>query len=75
MKDLNEQPKESPRYTLHRLIGARERAEKRANFGNPKAQAELPDYEKAVDDFLKLHPELESEVETIEDHFFKLLYS
>ncbi len=65
---------DSPRFTLHHLIGERERAEKGANMGNPKRAADHERYKKEVDDFLQLHPELKGEVEKIEDHFYKELY-
>lgn len=64
----------NPRHILHKLIGDREKCEKRADFGSSKAQDELPKFQQAVKDFLKVHPELDSEVEKIEEHFFKILY-
>lgn len=65
---------ETPRGTLHTLIGQREKADKRFSMGNPNAETDYLLYKKKVEDFLKEHPELESEVETIEDHFLKQLY-
>jgi|GEM_PF-5854929 len=64
----------SPRSKLHNLIGQRERAEKRWNMGNSKGEVDYQKYKKEVEDLLLEHPELESEVETVEDHFMKLLY-
>lgn len=64
----------TPRYQLHHLIGQRERAEKRWNNGNPNAEKDYLQYKKEVEDLLKKNPELEAAVETVENHFFKLLY-
>jgi len=63
---------DSPRFKLHKLIGQREKAEKRWNMGNPNAEKDYLQYKKEVEDLLKEHPELESAVETVEDHFLKL---
>lgn len=67
--------KKSPRATLHTLIGEREKAEKRKLYGNPKAEKDFSEASKKVDEFLKLHPELEEEVDVIEEHFMKKLYN
>lgn len=66
---------DSPRTQLHTLIGQREGSEKRWNNGNPNAETDYLKYKKEVEELLKKNPELQSEVETIEDHFFKQLYS
>lgn len=65
---------ESPRSRLHTLIGQRERAEKRWTMGNPNAEKDYLRYKKEVEDLLGEHPELESQVEIVEDHFLKQLY-
>lgn len=62
------------RTTLHKLIGEREKAEKRMNDGNIKAEEDYLTSKKEVEDFLKEHPELKTEVEKIENHFIKKLY-
>lgn len=64
-----------PRAKLHTLIGNRERAEKRMNMGNSKAEKDYLKHKNEVEEFLKKHPELEKEVEKVEDHFFKILHS
>ena len=63
-----------PRGKLHTLIGNREKAEKRMNMDNPKAEKDYLKHKNEVEEFLKEHPELESEVETIENYFSKQLY-
>ena len=65
----------TPRTELHRLIGIRERAEKSISNGNPNKQKDYDEAEKDVKELLLQHPELEVEVETVEEHFIKLLYS
>ncbi len=70
-----QQPENSPRYELHRLIGMREKANKRMSMGNPNAQVDFDEAEKALKELLQKNPELESEVEKVEDHFEKRLYS
>jgi len=69
-----EENNNTPRYKLHRLIGQRERAEKRFNNGNPNAEKDYHKYKKEVEELLVKFPELESAVETVEDHFIKQLY-
>lgn len=65
----------NPRYELHRLIGEREKAQKRWNYGNPNAEKDYLKYKKEVEELLKKHPELESAVEAVEEHFLKKLYT
>jgi hypothetical protein len=64
----------SPRSRLHTLIGQRERAEKRWTMGNPNAEKDYLQYKKEIEDLLREYPELESQVEIIEDYFLKQLY-
>ncbi|MFZ4631810.1 MAG: hypothetical protein ACOYL8_01215 [Patescibacteria group bacterium] len=59
---------------LHTLIGKREKAWKRASFGNTKAEEEHRVYEKEVQELLKANPELESQVDIVEEHFLNQLY-
>ncbi|OQA37923.1 MAG: hypothetical protein BWY51_00992 [Parcubacteria group bacterium ADurb.Bin316] len=66
---------ESLRSQLHTLIGNRERAEKRWTFTfNSEAEGLYKKAKKDVEDFLKEHPEMKPFVETVEDHFYKILY-
>ncbi|MDD2680987.1 MAG: hypothetical protein PHE20_02660 [Patescibacteria group bacterium] len=43
-------------------------------MGNPNAEKDYLRYKKEVEDLLGEHPELESQVEIVEDHFLKQLY-
>jgi chromosome segregation ATPase len=65
---------DSPRGMLHTLIGQREKAKKRWDYGNPNAKEDYLKYKKEVENLLAEHPELESAVETVEDYFLKKLY-
>lgn len=65
---------DSPESRLHSLIGQRERARKKWESGDPDAEAYYNMHKNNVNELLRKHPELESKVQTFENHFFKKLY-
>ncbi len=73
---LNKINEIAPRTQLHDLIREMYRAYKLSNMGDPNdSEAKYKKLEKEVEEFLKKHPELKSEVDKIKDHFDKKFYS
>lgn len=65
------------RSQLHTLVGNEMRADKRSNmYGGVAHHVEAHEKaKKELEQFLKENPSMEEHLETVEEHFFKQLYS
>lgn len=67
MKDL--------KFKLFKLIGKREKAQKRWDNGDLSAEKDYRAYKKDVEDLIKKHPEIASHMVVAEDYFNRVLCS